>query len=161
MNREPIAETPTLKGKYVTRARMSIFITGFAIAVIGTCASAQMKIIVEDTAKEAVGSRLAFAIKERIRQSTGFMLVTSRQEAVMRLSLVTLDDKSGYSTVYSTVFSAWQPETGTWTYLNNIVGTCGSNRISECAESLVADADKASEEPREYYRTYFKDKNKK
>ena len=134
---------------------------GIVLAVLTSAAAAQMKIVVEDTAREAVGGRLAFAIKERIRSSAGFALASSREEALFRMSLVTLDDKSGYSTVYSVVFSAWQPESGTWTYLNNIVGTCGSNRITECADGLVADADKASEEPKAYYRSYFKNQGKK
>ncbi|MEK8049216.1 hypothetical protein AACH10_03095 [Ideonella sp. DXS22W] len=120
-----------------------------------------MNVIVEDTANEAVGGRLAFAVKERIRSSSGFKLVTARGDAVYRISLVTLDDKSGYSTVYSVVFAAWQPQTNTWTYLNNIVGTCGSNRIVECADGLVADADKTAEAPREFYKTYFSDPTKR
>ena len=124
-------------------------------------AMGQMKIVVEDTAREAVGGRLAFAIKERIRTSAGFTLASTREDALFRLSIVTLDDKSGYSTVYSVVFSAWQPQSGTWTYLNNIVGTCGTNRITECADGLVADADKASEEIKAFYRTYLQNKGNK
>ncbi|MBI4996271.1 MAG: hypothetical protein HZA62_09000 [Rhodocyclales bacterium] len=134
---------------------------GIVLAALTSTAAAQMNIVVEDTARDAVGGRLAFAIKERIRSSAGFTLAPSREEALIRMSIVTLDDKSGYSTVYSVVFSAWQPESGTWTYLNNIVGTCGSNRITECADGLVADADKASEAPKAYYRDYFKNQGKK
>lgn len=126
-----------------------------------TVARAQMNVIVEDTSREAVGGRLSFAIKERIRASSGFRLVTSRDEALYRISLVTLDDKSGYSTVYSVVFAAWQPQSNTWTYLNNIVGTCGSNRITECADGLVADADKTADIPRDFYRTYLSDPSRK
>ena len=131
------------------------------LCLISSGVSAQMTIVVEDTAKEAVGGRLAFAITERIRRCAGFELVGARADALFRFSLVTLDDKSGYSTVYSAVFSAWQPETGTWTYLHNLVGTCGTNRIAECADGLVADADKTAEEPRAYYRAYFKNREKK
>lgn len=130
-------------------------------SILPLSATAQMKVVLEDTARESVGGRLTFAIKERIRTSSAFTLVSARQDALFRISLVTLDDKSGYSTVYSVVFSAWQPETGTWTYLNNIVGTCGSNRLAECADSLVADADKAAEEPRAYYKNYLNSKGKK
>jgi hypothetical protein len=133
--------------------------TGLFLALFTTLAFSQMKIIVEDTSRDTVGSRLAFSIKERVRSSNGFKLVTSQDEAIFRLSLVTIDDKSGYSTVYSVVFSAWQPQSGTWTYLTNVVGTCGTNRITECADGLVADADKTAEGPREYYRMYFKQKD--
>lgn len=132
--------------------------TGLLLALCTKLAFAQMNIIVEDASRDTIGSRLAFSIKERIRSSNGFKLVTSQEEAIYRMSLVTMDDKSGYSTVYSVVFSAWQPQSGTWTYLTNIVGTCGTNRITECADGLVADADKTSEGPREYYRMYFKKK---
>lgn len=131
-------------------------------AVLGAIApaSAQMTVVLESTAREAVGGRLAFAIKERIRTSAGFRLVGDRADALFRISMVTLDDKSGYSTVYSVVFAAWQPQTGTWTYLENVVGTCGTSRIAECADGLVADADKTAEEPKQFYRTYFKNQEK-
>jgi hypothetical protein len=138
-----------------------LLVTAMLAQVTSVASAQQMNIIVEDTTRETVGSRLSFAVKERIRSSTGFKLVTARDEALFRMSIVTIDDKSGYSTVYSVVFSAWQPQTGTWTYLNNLVGTCGTNRIAECADGLVADADKTSEEPRQFYKTYFRDKDKK
>ena len=139
-------------------SKLSLVLVASALC---TSAFAQMSIFVEDTALDTVGSRLAFAVKERIRTTSGFKLVTARADAAFRLSLVTLDDKTGYSTVYSVVFTAWQPQTNTWTYLNNIVGTCGTSRIAECADGLVADADKAAEEPREFYRTYYRDKGTK
>ena len=134
------------------------FVFVFLMAALGT-SHAQLNVVVEDTAREAVGGRLVYAIRERIRSSSGFKLVSTQKDALFRFGVVTLDEKSGYSTVYSVVFSAWQPETGTWTYLTNIVGTCGSSRITECADGLVADADKSADQPREYYRTYVaKDK---
>jgi hypothetical protein len=140
------------------RSAVVFFASVFLFASATTFA--QMRVIVEDTAPDTVGSRLVFAVKERIRSSAGFKLVTARTEALFRMSIVTLDDKTGYSTVYSVVFSAWQPQTNTWTYLNNIVGTCGSTRIAECADGLVADADKTSEGPKEFYKTFF-DQGKK
>lgn len=143
------------------RCHKVLKLVGVALLLLGGVAHAQMQIFVEATTKETVGSRLAFAVKERIRTSAGFKLVSQREDALFRMSMVTLDDKNGYSTVYSVVFSAWQPQTGTWTYLDNIVGTCGSSRIAECAEGLVADADSASEQPKAFYRTYFSKDGKK
>jgi hypothetical protein len=121
----------------------------------------QMKVFLEDSSNDAVGGRLAFAIKERIRSSNGFSLASTKADAFFGIHLVTLENKSNNMTTYSIVFTAWQPETGTWTYLNNIVGTCGSNRITDCADGLVADADKAAEEPKAYYRAYIKTQGKK
>ena len=135
--------------------RLAGVVSALLLGIAPLACQAQMKIVLEDSARDAIGGRLAFAIKERIRTSAAFTLVPTLKEAIYRMSLVTLDDKSGYSTVYSVVFSAWQPETGTWTYLTNIVGTCGTNRITECADGLVADADKVSEEPKAFYRAYF------
>ena len=120
---------------------------------------AQMNIAVEDSAKDMVGSRLVFSIRERIRQSAGFKLVSGG--ALFKASIVTLDPNessatAGYSTVYSVVFTAWQPQTDTWIYLSNYVGTCGSLRVAECADGIVADADKAADTARAYYRTILK-----
>jgi hypothetical protein len=135
-------------------------IVGF-LACSASSTHAQMNVVVEATTKEQVGGRLAFALKERIRASSGYKLVGTLEDALFRLSLVTLDDKSGYSTTYSIVFSAWQPQTGTWTYLHNIVGTCGTSRLSECADGLVADADQVAELPKAFYKSYYKNDTKK
>jgi len=131
----------------------------FSVTVCGI-AHAQLNVVVEDTARDPIGGRLVYAVKERIRSSSGLKLVPTSNDALFRFAIVTLDDKSGYSTVYSVVFAAWQPQSGTWTYLNNIVGTCGSSRLAECADGLVADADKTADQPREFYRTYYADKKK-
>lgn len=132
-----------------------IFVFAMGIA---SATYAQLAVVVEDTAREPVGGRLVYAVKERLRISSGLKLVANANDALFRFAIVTLDDKSGYSTVYSVVFAAWQPQSGTWTYLTNIVGTCGSSRLSECADGLVADADKAADAPRDFYRTYLQKK---
>jgi hypothetical protein len=83
------------------------------------------------------------------------MTLTDSEHSLFRITLVTLEmGNPGYSTVYSAVYTAFQPQTATWTYLSSSVGTCGAQRVSECAEQLVAQADKAADGPRQFYSTY-------
>jgi hypothetical protein len=129
--------------------------------IFPSAAVAQLTVVVEATAQDTVGSRMAFALRERLRQSSAFKFVTTSEEALFKLGFVTIDasantSNAGYSTVYSAVFAAWQPQTGTWTFLSNFVGTCGSSRVNECADTLVAEADKTADGPRNFYKTYYK-----
>jgi len=68
-------------------------------------------------------------------------------DAVITIHIVTLDPDSNTQgrntqTVYSAVWTAKTlHESPVEMYLTSIVGTCGSNRINECSEGLVADTD--------------------
>ena len=100
---------------------------------------------------------MVYALRERLRQSSAFKFVSTTEEALFRVGVVTVDTSANTGSAgYSTVFTAWQPQSGTWTYINNFVGTCGSNRVAECADSLVAEADKAADGARAFYQTYLK-----
>ena len=132
-----------------------------SIAPVMAYGQAQMPVFIESAAQDTVGSRLAYAIREKVRQSSGFALVTTTDGALFRIGLVTLDPNAnastaGYSTIYSVVLTAWRPQTKTWTYINKFVGNCGSARVNECAESVMAEADKASDVPRNFYKTLTK-----
>ncbi|MFO1408641.1 MAG: hypothetical protein U1F08_14085 [Steroidobacteraceae bacterium] len=97
------------------------------------------------TADDPVGSRLAYRIKEQIRKSGQMEFVPSASDAFVGLNLTTLDpDDAARRTVYSLVvtirdFSAKDAEL--FYYWSSYVGTCGTNKVDECAESIAADVD--------------------
>jgi hypothetical protein len=140
-----------------------LMVAGFLLAFFGEAlaqAQGKMNVMMQMDADDMVGSRLAFALKERVRQSSGFALVTSNDDAIFKIAMVTIDPNAstspGNSTVYSVVFAAWQPQSNTWTYMNNVVGVCGAARLTECADGIVAKADQTADISRQFYRTYFK-----
>lgn len=108
---------------------------------------AQMSVYLGATADDSVGGRLVYAMKEKIRRSAGMTLVDRDQDGRIAVQIVTLDPDSssggGRRTIYSVVWLAKTfHETPIDMFLTNSVGLCGSNKVQECAEDLVADTDK-------------------
>lgn len=117
---------------------------------------AQMPVVVSATAPDPVGRRLAFAVREKLRRTAGMQLASSTDSGTVIMSMVTLDPDSknqdaGSRTIYSVV---WTVETFHQSpitmYLTSSVGLCGSGRVQECAEDLVAGTDRETSQVREW-----------
>lgn len=119
------------------------------LALVGAVAfpvHAQVKVFVSSTAPDSVGNRLAYAVKEAIRRSSGMQLADREEDALISLSIVTLDPDKNYNESNRTIYSAvWTVQTFHSTpvsmYLTNSVGICGTGRVSQCADGLAADTD--------------------
>jgi len=138
----------------------NIFIT---LAVIFSAISidAQINVYISNTSKDIVGSRLAYKIKENIRKSSGMQLVPAENESVIQIRMVTLDPgNNGNSTVYSVVWTITQlTNLSAKLYWTSSVGTCGSNRVDEVSESLVAQTDDIIDELLETVRSIMENNN--
>lgn len=112
---------------------------------LATAEQAKTRIYVEAKTLDTVGQLLLHNIQERIRSSGRYALAAAETDAWFHLRIVTLSpngDNAGHSTMYSVVLTGTQPVPPFGTmYLDNWVGTCGSQRASECAGRLVADID--------------------
>ena len=126
------------------------------LALAATAAHAQMPVYFQASvnSSDLVGSRLEFAFKEKIRRSAGMQLVTKEEPGTISLYLVTLDpdaktSTSGHRTIYSAVWvlKTFHKEPVT-SFIASSVGTCGGNRVQECAEDFAAKADKETSEIR-------------
>lgn len=120
----------------------------------------KISIDVNHSGEDNIGQRLAFALREAVRESSGYQL-TSGPSAIIRVLLVTLDpDRSaqnrGKWTVASVVitmrnfnpFIDGEPQTWYPIYLTSSVVTSGSYRVEETAKSILAMVDAAVEEYR-------------
>ena len=93
---------------------------------------------------DSVGQRIAYRVREGLRRSSSMKLADSYVESVIQMSLVCLDPSPGdngtisrYS--YSITFLNRK---GYYDYqLTHGVGNCGTRRVDECADGLVADID--------------------
>ena len=93
---------------------------------------------------DSVGQRLAFKVREGLRRSSSMKVADSYGDSVIQMSLVCLDPSAGergsvsrYS--YSITFLNTK---GYYDYqLTHGVGNCGTRRVDECADGLVADID--------------------
>lgn len=107
---------------------------------------AQLRVYVIASADDTVGNRLVYAIKERIRRSAAMEYVDRPQDGIIGVEIVTLNpDRAEDSrrTIYSIVWTTKTfHDTPVTMFLTNSVGICGSSRIQECADDLVADTDK-------------------
>lgn len=105
--------------------------------------------------EDNVGQRLVFGIREQVRSSASLFLTDSYEESLLQLSLVCLDpdsDAVGNLSRYSYSITAKNPN-GVYDFsLSHGVGTCGSARIPECANSLLASIDQALSDLKEAMR---------
>ncbi len=93
---------------------------------------------------DSVGQRLAYKVREGLRRSSSMKVADSYGDSVIQMSLVCLDPSAGESGSvsrysYSITFLNTK---GYYDYqLTHGVGTCGTRRVEECADGLVADID--------------------
>jgi len=102
-------------------------------------AQAEVAVQVVHSGDDSIGQRLAYFYKEALRNSSEFVVALDPQLG-FRVRLITLDPterETGYSTVYSAVWTWNNPEEPYDFYLTTVVGTCGSNRVKGCAEDLL------------------------
>ena len=131
---------------------------------INSFAEEKIGVSVSHSGDDVVGQKLAFSLKEVIRGSNGYQLI-SGPAASMRVALVTLEPENSNSrkgtwTVASVVITmrnfnqyvktephSWYP-----IFLTSLVMTSGSNRVEDTAKSILASVDAALEEYREDVR---------
>ena len=123
------------------------FVIFFPILILSNRATAQtnqIAIIVSATSDDIVGQRLVYKVKEELRRSTGLRLAEANENSGLYLRLVTLDSDTnapGVSTTYSAVWVLESPDF-IWPYfLHATAGYCGTSRVDETAQSLVAITD--------------------
>lgn len=110
-------------------------------------ATGQTAVHVHADADDAVGARLAFALKERIRRSAGMALVDRASDAGLIVRFVTIETSSGAGTSYSIVWTVPVPD-ALEVYRGHMVGYCGSDRVPSCSDRLTAETDRKAEELR-------------
>ena len=105
-------------------------------------------VAVDATTNDTVGKRLVYKIKEGINRSST-MHVTYKEEVGLGLHIVTLEgdrNNPGNYAMYSVTWTWINPEQFLPFYLNSLVGACGTKRVDEVAESIVADTKEQSED---------------
>lgn len=123
-------------------------LVAICILLIAEPAIAETPVEIISNTPDSVGQRLVFAAKERIRASSSLGIYFDQTVPRMQVRIVTLEkspSSPGYSTVYSVVFLWNNPKLPFPIYLTQQVGYCGSERIHECADRLVANIAEESE----------------
>ena len=137
----------------------------FAQCLCATQAKAQagMPVYVESSAPDPVGKRLVYAIREGIRRSSSMSLEDREKDGFISVRVVTLNPDDGSTpvrTIYSVVWTTKTlHDTPVTMYLTNSVGLCGSAKVAECADGLVADTDEQASFVRSILRSIV-DQNK-
>lgn len=93
--------------------------------------------------KDTVGQRIGYKVREGLRRSGAMQLVDKYGPGV-QLSLICADPdaaEAGNISRYSYAITAYNVR-GSYDYaLTHAMAWCGTRRVDECAESLVADID--------------------
>ena len=126
---------------------------GLAILLVAGAAFAQehssgKTIYVRASGTDTVGKALVFKVREGIRRSADMKLVDNELKANLVLNIVTLDvdkNRPGNSSAYSLVWLVRARLPGSEyvgsMFHGQVIGTCGSVRVDECATGVVAEAD--------------------
>ena len=120
---------------------------------------------ISHSGEDSIGKRLAFSLREAVRSSSGYQLV-SPEESGLEVRLVTLDPErspqaSGNWTVASVTivmanflpYEKGNPQTWYPIYMTSVVMTVGGQRTEEKAKSILATLDDALEKYRSAART--------
>jgi hypothetical protein len=122
-----------------------VIVLNIFTTVSGEEFSPGQKIYVYSASEDAVGEKLVYYFKEELRNSKGITLGTA-SDSVFFISVITMDhDEDKLRTVYSIVWAVSTLTINaqlTKSVLDHIVGVCGTNRVKNCAESIVAHTDK-------------------
>lgn len=140
-----------------------LVVTLFAVAIsyLSPVAHAadeiKASVAVRHAGDDRIGQKLAFALREVVRASHGYQLV-SGPSALFRVSLNTIDPEyetkyKGIVTVAAVIitmrnfneFEDGNPQTWYPIYLNSSVLMVGSDRVEDFAKSILADVDSAIE----------------
>jgi hypothetical protein len=110
-------------------------------------ARAATRVEIEASTVDTVGARLVYAIKERIRASLSLEQTLVQSKARMKITIVTSAwnrDSPNVATMYSVVIFVAIPERTDYA-LQQYVGSCGSDVLHQCADSLVAHIDEEAD----------------
>ena len=128
---------------------MRLTTAAILLVAVASTAHAEMPIEVRSKADDLVGQRLVYFLKEGIRTSSSLGLSFDEKKFRLQVNIVTLEQNlqnPGYSTVYSMVITWKIPNQPYPLYMDNWVGYCGTVRVKECAESLLADVSQKADE---------------
>lgn len=105
----------------------------------------------QQCADDVVGQRLAFKIREGLNASSSMKAVDEYGEALVEISLVCLrpdENANGSISRYSYQVTLINPKDHYDFALTHGVGSCGTQRVAECAEGIVATVDRTISELR-------------
>ncbi len=128
---------------------ISMLAIGMALMPSARVAAQQRKfyVYVNATAQDGLGQQLVYQLREKIEASSHLAEADSEDNSLFQLHVVTLDPGPSnpygqQATVYSVVLSGTQLDGNPGKLLlDQWVGTCGNERITECASSIIASAD--------------------
>ncbi len=97
--------------------------------------------ITVQSANDQIVERVAYEFKEAIRRSASMRLVQPGREVLIHLMLVAVPPVPNSYASYSITWILRGPEKGLNYYITSSAATCGTMKVKECAESLVAATD--------------------
>jgi hypothetical protein len=159
---ESIAKTPArLSSLSVRRVFASAILAGGGIVVAATVVTATppktvCAVYVNQDGNDAIGQRIALAVKERLTASPWFRVEENQAAAVFRIYMPTvgleLSGIKGEASAVSVTFTLTRVSSpGELEYLTSSVGVWGAARIKEAADSVVAGLERSTAGTRDVF----------
>ena len=102
----------------------------------------RLPVYVNFNGNDIVGQRLKYQLSQSLARSSTLSAAVNADRSIFIVNLTTLGSPAGetHQTIYSVSYLLRDGE-GLDGYLDGTVAFCGSDRLPECAESIVADVD--------------------
>lgn len=106
-----------------------------------------LRVYVSCSGDDAIGGRVCYAVKEKLRASRGFELTSTTQVGGFCVHLVSIDDTPpGYQNLASAIAETITGNTAAGQlYLTTSVVIVGASRVQEIADSIVANLDQETD----------------
>lgn len=126
----------------------------YLMLILSFCRSTQaagpvkvLKVFVQCSTDDSIGSRLCFAIKEKIRASRGFELIEDSTVGACGIHLVSVDaGDNGADSAVSETYTVVSPKVAPFeVLLTSSVRIVGSERVDHVAEATMAELEEATD----------------
>jgi len=138
--------------------RFTLLFVLFAVSAFGALgvqpAYAKATVYINASSNAPVSNQFIYQVREQIRRSASMTLAPSDKTAGYTISIIALDtNDDATTTAFSFVLStnAFPKNSGQYILLHQ-AGVCGGNRLTFCADSLLADTDKTITEGNEFFQ---------
>jgi hypothetical protein len=150
-------------------------LTGFCFASVLICSVSgesralsgyAPRVFVDCSCDDIVGGNLCYAVKEKIRASSGFRLSEQTPDIGIAVHLVCIDDavgdeQRGNASAVSVAYATYAHSAITLEYYeSSTVVIVGTNRIGEVSTSIVSEVDKVAADNANYFALCEREKLK-
>ncbi len=104
-----------------------------------------LKVVVECNGENSIGPRVCFALKEKIRASEGFELISTDSPGSFKVSLVSIQTDESDEAIAISEDITLRAVAGYDIQITHAVVICGTRAVDSVADGIIADLEQQSD----------------